>query len=195
MKKVVLFLVLISLFSFEAYSQRYTKSQYRNVTSLTLSLGVNSVGSLGTRNALENLGDFSFSQPFAISIQYRGWSDIFSLEQDFTLNKFKKNAIIDNAPIPKDFTYFSTNTYAKYYFSDRLFPDTYWLDLYAGAGLGIFKIDKVNGSFNLVIGGIAWVTPSIGLSLQGVGKFAFNHKNAGTESNHFQYMFYTVFKL
>lgn len=196
MKKVILVLILIVLFSAESYSQsRYTKEEYRAIKSLTISAGVNTVGSFGTRNPFKYLGEFKFKQPFAVAIQYRGLSDVLSLEQDFTLNKFETNDEIDNVPVPQDFTYFSTNTYVKYYFSRDLFPETYWLDLFTGGGLGIFKIDDVNGSFNLVLGGIAWITPYIGVSIQGVGKFAFNHKDAGFDNNHFQYMFYTVFKL
>ena len=82
----------------------------------------------------------------------------------------------------------------EYYFSDVLF-DADWLDLYAGAGFGIFIIDEVNSSGNLVLGGTIWVTEKIGIRLQGVGKFAVNAKDRQFDNNHFQYMLQAVFKL
>lgn len=195
MKKILLCVVVVLLFGFDSYSQRLSKAQLRGIQSWSISAGVNLVGNLGTRSPFKDLGDFEFKQPFAVAIQYRGLSRLFSLEQDFTLNGFTTSSIIDSEASPEDFTYFSTNTYFKYYFSDNIFPNNTWLDLYAGGGLGLFKVDNVNGSFNLVLGGIAWITPTIGVSLQGVGKFAFNQDDARYSTNHMQYMFYTVFRL
>jgi hypothetical protein len=194
MKKLVLFLVLISLFCFESNSQNLSKRQLRDIEALTISVGVNAVGSLGTQNPFERLGEFEFRQPLAVAIQHR-WTRYLSIEQDFTLNKFNTTSTIDNGSVPENFNYFSTNTYLKYYFSDEFLPNTTWLDLYTGGGLGIFSVDEVNVSGNFVLGGIIWVSPSVGLSLQGVGKFAFNHKESRYDTNHFQYMLYAVFKI
>ncbi len=194
MKKGLLFLIVVFLFSFDSYSQRFSKAEFRDTKTWTLSVGVNAVGSLGTQNPFKDLGKFEFKQPLAVAVQYR-WSKSFSLEQDFTLNKFSTSSTIDNGSVPDDFNFFSTNTYFKYYFSENIFPNALWLDLYTGGGLGVFKVNDVNGSFNLVLGGIAWITPSIGVSLQGVGKFAFNHRNERYATNHIQYMLYTIFRL
>lgn len=170
------------------------KSQYRKITSWTVSVGVNAVGSLGTQNPFKRVDEFEFSQPLAVSVQHK-WSRFFGIEQDITLNKFKTESLIDNGSIPEDFTYFSTNTYVKYYFSEELFPETPWVNLYVGSGLGLFTVDELNGSVNFVLGGIYWINSDIGISFQGVGKFAFNHKDEQYATNHFQYMLSGVFKL
>ena len=155
---------------------------------------VNAVGSLGTQNPFKRVDEFEFSQPLAVSVQHK-WSRFFGIEQDITLNKFKTESLIDNGSIPEDFTYFSTNTYVKYYFSEELFPETPWVNLYVGSGLGLFTVDELNGSVNFVLGGIYWINSDIGISFQGVGKFAFNHKDEQYATNHFQYMLSGVFKL
>ncbi|WP_299338572.1 hypothetical protein [uncultured Psychroserpens sp.] len=197
MKKAVLLLILIALFSFNGNSQSsLTKDQYRNIDSWMISVGVNAVGSLGTRNPVERLDEFEFSQPLALAVEHQ-WSRFLSIEQDFTLNKFKITSRIDNGKLPEEFTYFSTNTYLKYYYSNEIFKNTNlnWLDLYVGGGLGVFSIDEINTSANLLLGGTIWISDNIGIRLQGVGKFAFNHKDNRFDNNHFQYMLQGIFKL
>jgi len=194
MKKIVLLLFCITIVSFDSYSQSLTKNQYRNADAWLVSVGVNATGSLGTRNPFEKLGDFQFKQPLAIAVQHR-WTRLFSIEQDFTMNKFSEMTVIDVTPVPEDFNYFSTNTYIKYYVSDHLFKTATWFDVYTGGGVGVFHIDELNTSANLVLGGTLWISDAIGIRLQGVGKFAFNHKDNRFDNNHFQYMLQGVFKL
>lgn len=193
MKKIILFIILVALISFDGESQ-VNKRDFRSIESWTVSVGVNAVGSLGTRNPVERLGEFEFNQPLALAVENR-WSRFLSIEQDFTLNKFKITSRIDNGRLPEELTYFSTNTYLKYYFGDELFPEALWLDMYAGAGLGIFSIDELNTSANIVLGGSVWVSRTVAIRLQGVGKFAFNHKDNQYDNNHFQYMLQVTFKL
>ncbi|MDG5490157.1 hypothetical protein [Psychroserpens sp. SPM9] len=193
MKKIVLFLLLIVVISYDCSSQSLTKSQLRGEDSWVLSVGVNAIGSLGTRNPVKDLGDFQFKRPFALAIQHR-WSRIFSIEQDFTMNRFTENTIIDGNPVPEDYNYYSTNTYLKYYISDDLFRTATWFDVFVGGGLGVFTIDEFNTSANAVIGGTFWVNQDIGIRLQGVGKFAFNHKDNLFDNNHLQYMIQGVFR-
>ncbi|MFT7049617.1 MAG: hypothetical protein ACJAZK_000204 [Psychroserpens sp.] len=193
MKKIVLFIVFVSLSNFDCYSQQ-SKSQYRDIASWTVSVGVNAVGSLGTQNPFKRVDQFEFSQPLALAVQHK-WSRNFGIEQDITLNKFSTRSVIDNGSVPEEFAYFSTNTYVKYYFSEELLPDYPWINLYVGSGLGIFTVDELNGSVNFVLGGIYWINSDIGVSFQGVSKFAFSHKNERYATNHFQYMLSAVFKL
>ncbi|OUS03495.1 hypothetical protein A9Q86_00860 [Flavobacteriales bacterium 33_180_T64] len=194
MKKTILLLTLISLLSFNSYSQSMTKKQSRDHQSWFLSVGVNAVGSLGTQNPVEKLEEFEFSRPFAIAIQHK-WTEHLSIEQDFTMNQFKVGSTIDNGVVTEKLNYYSTNTYLKYYFSDYLLKNVNWLDMYAGGGLGVFSIDEFNTSANLVLGGTIWINPNIGVRLQSVGKFAFNQKDNRYDNNHFQYMLQAVFKL
>jgi|GEM_PF-1116567 len=199
MKKLVLFLILASIFTFDGQSQITSNTKYDTSDSWEadgpwrLSVGVNAIGSLGERQPFARLGDFQFKNPLALAIENR-WSKYFSLEQGLTFNGYDKGEEIDGGILPEDYTYISTNTYIKYYFSDVLF-DAKWLDLYVGAGFGIFIIDEVNTSGNVALGGTLWVTDKIGVRLQGVGKFAVNAKDRLYDNNHFQYMLQAVFKL
>jgi len=200
MRSLVLFLILVSFINFGGYSQTTSETNYDTSEETDfdgspwkLSVGVNAVGSLGTRQPFARLGDFQFKNPIALAIENR-WSKYFALEQDLTFNGYEVKNEIDGGVLTEDFTYFSTNTYIKYYFSDVLF-DADWLDLYAGAGFGIFVVDELNSSGNLALGGTVWVSDKIGIRLQGVGKFAVNAKDRQFDNNHFQYMLQVVFKL
>ncbi|WCO01155.1 hypothetical protein [Psychroserpens ponticola] len=200
MRNLVLFLMLVSLISFNGNSQTTSDTEYDTTSESDfinapwkLSVGVNSVGSLGTRQPLERLGDFQFKNPLALAIEHK-WSKFFALEQDLTLNGYEAKSQIDNGVLTKDYTYISTNTYVKYYFSDALFAIN-WLDLYTGVGFGLFSVDELNSSGNVVCGGTIWISDKIGVRLQGVGKFAINAKDRQFDNNHFQYMLQAVFKL
>lgn len=197
MKKAVLFLILVALLGFDGYSQSgLTKDQLRNIDTWKISVGVNAVGSLGTRNPVERLDDFEFNRPFAFAVEHQ-WSRFLAIEQDFTFNRFNVTSRIDNGRLPEDFGYFSTNTYLKYYYSNEILKNTTldWLDLFVGGGLGIFTIDELNTSANLVLGGTIWFSDNIGGRLQGIGKFAFNAKDNRFDNNHFQYTLQVIFKL
>lgn len=202
MRNLVLFLFLVSLFTFNGYSQTTSETNYdtseeefveEEDSPWKLSVGVNAVGSLGTRQPFSRLGDFQFKNPLALAIEHK-WSKFFAIEQDLTLNGYEVKNEIDNGVLRDDYFYISTNTYIKYYFSDVLF-EADWLDLYAGAGFGIFSVDELNSSGNLALGGTIWVSEKIGIRLQGIGKFAVNAKDRQFDNNHFQYVMQVVFKL
>jgi hypothetical protein len=194
MKKIVLLLFCVAYVSFDCYSQSMTKKQLRGEDTWVISVGVNAIGSLGTRNPFEKLDEFQFDRPLALAVQHR-WSRLFSIEQDFTMNRFTETTIIDGNPVPEDLNYFSTNTYFKYYISDELFRTATWFDIFVGGGIGLFSIDEFNTSGNLIIGGAFWISDSIGIRLQGVGKFALNHKDNRFDNNHLQYMLQAIFRL
>ncbi len=200
MRKLVFLLSTVLLFSLTAQSQTTSDTKYDNQEDDSygdapwkLSVGVNAVGSLGTRQPFAQLGDFQFKQPLALAIEHK-WSKDFALEQDITLNGYESENRIDNAVLTEDYFYFSTNTYIKYYFDNLMF-DAKWLDLYAGAGFGIFVVDELNSSGNLALGGTVWFSEKIGARVQGVGKFAVNADDRQFDNNHFQYMLQLVFKL
>ena len=200
MRNLVLFLILVSLFTFDGHSQTTSNTEYDTTSESDfinapwkLSVGVNAVGSLGTRQPFARLDEFQFKNPFALAIEHK-WSKFFAIEQDLTINGYEVNSEIDGGILKEDYTYISTNTYIKYYFSDVLFAAN-WLDLYAGAGFGIFSVNELNSSGNLALGGTVWVSDNIGIRLQGVAKFAVNAKDRQFDNNHFQYMLQAVFKL
>ncbi len=163
-----------------------------------LSVGVNTVANFGTRNPLEDLNDnsgrFAFKQPVAIAIERRWFQNVY-IEQDISLNGFSEDKFIDNGTPDKDLFYFSTNTSLKYYFDDLIFRNTDWLNLYAGAGIGIFNIEELNTSLNVVFGTVVWVSDNVGIRLGTMGKFAFDADNRQYDNNHYQFFLQGVFKL
>lgn len=191
MRKLILFLVLVSLIGFDATSQSKFADRV-NDDVWKLSIGVNAVGSLGERQPFSRIDEFEFNRPFAIGVEGR-WTKYFYIEQDFTMNQFDSE--IDNGVLRETYNYYSTNTYLKYYFSESLFQNADWLDLFVGTGLGLFIVENVNGSGNVLLGGTVWIKPKFGVRLQGIGKFAFDASDKVYDNNHLQYTFQVIFKL
>ncbi len=191
MRKLILFLVLVSLIGFDASSQSKFADRV-NDDVWKLSIGVNAVGSLGERQPFSRIDEFEFNRPFAIGVEGR-WNKYFYIEQDFTMNQFDSE--IDNGQLRETFNYYSTNTYLKYYFSESLFKNADWIDMFVGTGLGLFIVEEVNGSGNALLGGTLWIKPKFGVRLQGIAKFAFDASDKVYDNNHFQYTFQLIFKL
>jgi len=191
-----LLFALIILGGILAEGQSMSKQAFRRSQSdFILSAGVNALGNLGTRNPVEDLGDFSLQNPVILGFEYK-WFDFLSIEQDFIFNGYDEGEFTDNAILNDDVLYFSTNTNVKFYFSDYLY-DANWVDLYIATGLGIFTIDKVNSSFNVLGGVNFWVnrTRTIGIRLQSAGKFAFNHPDRRVDNNHWIHSIQATFRL
>ncbi|HLT34181.1 MAG TPA: hypothetical protein VKZ98_10355 [Aquaticitalea sp.] len=190
MKRIIL-IIFVTFIGISTYAQNPGNDWL-------LSVGVNTVANFGTQNPLEDVNDnidrFAFKHPVAIGIERR-WTKHLYIEQDFTLNGFKENEFIDNGVPDKDLTYFSTNTTLKYYFDDLLFRNTDWLNLYAGAGVGIFNIHELNTSVNVALGTVIWVSEKVGIRLGTLGKFAIDHDERQYDNNHYQFMLQGVFKL
>ncbi|MFK7783326.1 hypothetical protein [Psychroserpens sp.] len=200
MRNLVLFLFLVSLVTFSGQSQTTSDTEYDTSSESDyidspwkISVGVNAVGSLGTRQPFARLDEFQFRNPLALAVEHK-WSKYFAIEQDLTLNGYEVKNEIDGGSLKEDYFYISTNTYIKYYFSDALFT-LEWLDLYAGAGFGVFSVNELNSSGNLALGGTVWISEKIGIRIQGIGKFAVNAKDRQFDNNHFQYVVQAVFKL
>jgi hypothetical protein len=186
MKKLVICL-FIGLMAWSSQAQRFDTGWY-------FSAGFNAVGNLGTRNPVENLGDFAFRTPFAVAFENK-WSREFAIEQDLSFNGFKKGVAIDNGTPDKTLTYFSTNTNFKWYFTDYIFPEEDWLDVYVGAGVGLFTIEELNTSGNISVGAAYWFSEYFGVRLQTTAKFAVNAKNREFDNNHWQHFVQAVFRL
>jgi len=163
------------------------------------SLGMNAINSLGSKNPVKSPGDWAFRFPLSASVETR-WAEYFSLEIAFNLNGFKADSPIDAAgPTDENLTYLSLDTSLKYYFGEYILPETEQIDFYASAGLGYFKIQDSNISVNVGGGVLYWfdARKSFGIKAQGVGKFAFDHKNTGNEypNNHFQYSLQLMYRM
>ncbi len=164
-----------------------------------ISVGVNTINSLGTKNPLESPSDWAFKTPISASIETR-WTDLFALEVGLSLNGFESGSPLANGgPTEKDITYFAIDTSFKYYFGEYIFPRQEWIDFYVNAGLGLFIIDNANLSLNLGGGVVFWLSQShrFGIKAQALGKFAVNHRDAGKiyANNHFQYSLQGIFRL
>lgn len=190
MKKVILIL-FVSFFGISTYAQNPGNDWM-------LSVGINTVANFGTRNPFKDISDntsrFAFKYPIAVSIEKK-WTRDFYIEQDFSTNGFKESEFIDNGTPDKDLFYFSTNTTLKYYFDDLLFRNSDWLNLYVGTGVGIFNIEELNISGNVVLGTIVWVSDNVGIKLGTMGKFAVNADSRQYDNNHYQFFLEGVFKL
>lgn len=164
-----------------------------------LSVGLNTINSLGTKNPFADPGDWAFKFPLTASIETR-WYDTFTIELGFSLNSFKEGKRIDAAQsLPENVTYFSVDTAFKYYFGEAIFPNTEWIDFYGSAGIGFFALDEGNISFNAGGGVMFWFGRSqkYGMKLQGLGKFAVDHSNNSSAypNNHFQYSLSALIRL
>ncbi len=102
---------------------------------------------------------------------------LFAVSLLQTVNKWKADkGIIDGIVVTEDQSYFAIDAGLKFYF-DEYFLDADWLDLYAEGGLGYFHERESGMSGNLGFGGILWISQSLGLNLQGIGKFAGKDNN------------------
>lgn len=188
MKKIVTCL-LISVIGYTLHAQRFNVYE----SNWKVSVGVNALGNLGTKNPVEKLDQYAFKFPLAVAMEYQ-WDEEFAAELDLNLNGFEAGKFLDNGIPSKDLTYFSTNANFKWYFEDYIF-NAEWLDLYAMGGLGIFQMSELNSSFNLSGGVQFWVSDYVALRLQSTGKFAFNSKGNQYANNHWQHLLQVVFRL
>lgn len=190
MKKIVFcFLILVIGFTYTAEAQRF--HTYEN--EWKVSVGLNVVGSLGTRNPVEKLNEFAFRFPLIAAIEFQ-WTEHFAVEQDISINGFKKGKIFDGGRFSdKDLTYFSSDTSLKWYFSKYLY-DYEELELYLSAGVGIFHMDELNTSANLTGGLQYWFDDNIAIRLQATGKFATSPKSHKFSNNHFQHAIQVLFR-
>lgn len=164
-----------------------------------LSVGLNTVNSLGSKNPFADPGDWAYKFPLAVSIEGK-WFDLFSIEVAASLNGFNADDRLDGAGPPEDdITYFAVDTALKYYFGEYIFPEADWIDFYGSAGLGMFFLDDTNISLNAGGGVQFWLNrkQSVGIKAQGVAKFAIDHSNRGQvyPNNHFQYNLMLVFRI
>lgn len=186
-KTALLFIFALTFISF-SFGQRYP-----NRSEFQVSLGLNTIANLGTQSPIEDIDKWAFSTPFAIGVEYK-WSDLFGVEEVFSFNKFSDNSIIDGRFINEEFSYFSADTHIKYYFGEH-FLDSEFIELFAKGGVGLFKLNETNGSFNFGGGITYWIRENIGISGQGVGKFAFDSSNKLYDSNHFQFSLMFTYRL
>lgn len=188
MRKSLLTTILIC-FALNAFSQDSNKEWFASV-------GLNAINSNGSQSPLNGMGDWANGIPFSAAIEL-GWTSGFSIEQSFTVNKFKEGDLIDTVILTEDYTYISFDTHVKYYFGKHIFPKWEWFDIYANAGIGFFAIDNSNVSGNLGGGLQFWFNrrQTIGVRFQTIAKFAFDHKESGIDNNHFQNHIQLIFAL
>lgn len=190
MRKLLLLTALLTL-SFNSFSQGKSGS-----TEWFASFGLNAINSQGSQSPVGKIGDWAINIPVSLAVEV-GWESGFSVEQAFTLNSFAKGDEIDGAELLEDYTYYSFDTHAKYYFGKHIFPSADWIDFYGNAGVGFFKVDNTNISLNLGGGALVWLNrrQTIGIRAQVIAKFALDHADSGFDNNHFQTHLQAIFAL
>ncbi|WP_111682138.1 hypothetical protein [Winogradskyella tangerina] len=191
MRKLVLLLTLLLAFSFNSNGQAS-----RSDKEWFASVGLNAINSQGTRSPVGKMDEWAINIPISLAVEV-AWTSGLSIEQSFTINSFSEGDIIDNGVLREDFTYFSFDTHAKYYFGKHIFPQVDWIDFYGNAGVGFFNIDETNVSLNLGGGVLFWLNrrQTIGIRAQVIGKFALDHSESGFDNNHFQTHLQAIFAL
>ncbi len=192
MRKLFLPTLLLALaINFNSYGQAS-----RSDTEWFASVGLNAINSQGTQSPFGNIGDWHINIPVSLAVEV-AWTSGLSIEQAFTLNSFAEGDQIDNITLTEDFTYFSFDTHAKYYFGQHIFPSVDWIDFYGNAGVGFFNVDETNVSLNLGGGVLVWLNrrQTIGIRAQIIGKFALDHKDSGFDNNHYQTHIQAIFAL
>lgn len=182
---------LMLLFAISSYGQA-SKSD----SEWFASVGLNAINSQGTQSPVGDMGDWAINIPISLAVEV-AWTSGLSIEQAFTINSFAEGDIIDGVVLQEDFTYFSFDTHAKYYFGKHIFPSVDWLDFYGNAGVGFFNIDETNVSLNLGGGVLFWLNrrQTIGIRAQVIGKFALDHAESGFDNNHYQTHIQAIFAL
>lgn len=177
-------LIFCLLFFGFGYSQEENIKELPSLSKRWIAkLGVNMVRSAGDGSPLGSFSENAFSNPLALGIEYKV-NDVIAVSLLQTVNKWKAGeGIIDGVTVSEDQTYFAVDAGLKFYY-DEYFLDADWMDLYAEGGFGYFHEKESSISGNLGLGGILWLSPSLGLNLQGIGKFSGKDNN---HTNHFQY--------
>jgi hypothetical protein len=190
MRKLLILIALLT-FSFNSFSQGTSST-----SEWFASIGLNGINSQGSQSPVGKIGDWAINIPVSLALEV-GWTSGFSIEQAFTLNSFAKGDEIDNVELQEDYTYYSFDTHAKYYFGKHIFPSADWIDFYGNAGVGFFHIDNTNISLNLGGGVLVWLNrrQTIGIRGQVISKFALDHSKSGLDNNHFQTHIQAIFAL
>ena len=183
MKKLILFFCLMS-FVF-GFSQDNTEDPLPSLSKRWMAkFGVNMVRSGGDNSPFGSFSENAFSNPFSIGIEYK-ISDLFAVSLMQSVNKWVAGEdVIDGRVFEEDISYFSLDAGLKFYF-DEYFLDATWLDFYAEGGFGFFNEREGGISGNFGFGSILWMSPSLGINLQGIAKFA---GKGNQHTNHFQYL-------
>jgi hypothetical protein len=98
-----------------------------------------------------------FKTPFAVSGE-KQWNRDWTVELAINVNGINEGQDFDPGPAPEDFTYFSLDAMAKWYFGRQIFRRGYdKIDFYLNGGLGFFTIDQSNVSVNFGGGVLFWL--------------------------------------
>ncbi len=181
MKKIIL---IFCLFSFVfSFSQEETVKDLPSLSKRWMvKFGINMVRSAGDGAPIGKFSENAISNPIALGLEYK-INDEISVSLLQTVNKWKADeGVIDGIIISEDQSYFAVDAGIKFYF-DEYFLDDDWLDLYIEGGAGYFHERESGISGSIGLGGILWLSQSLGLNLQGIGKFS----GKEVPTNHFQY--------
>lgn len=184
MRKLMQFVLVLMLCTWYGFSQSTPTDKLPTTSKKWIAkLGINMVRSAGDGSVLGSFEENAFAEPLSLGIEYK-LNDHFSVGLLQSFNKWKADkGILDGVLLTEDQSYFSLDASLKFYFDDYL-VDADWLNLYLDGGVGYFSERDSSVSGNIGLGGILWVSESVGFNLQGMAKFA--GKN-NIPTNHIQY--------
>lgn len=202
MKKVITILILcISFIGFAQDSEDSSKDSSKEINRWTFKAGVNVIdnsGDVQLFNAFNSLNENAFGgTPIVLGVEKR-INNLFGFQLEGSFNTWEAPyGVIDGYKLVNDESYASLDASVKFY-GNQLFENPLkldWLDLYAIAGLGAFKINEVSPTFNYGAGAAVWISESVGLNFDIVGKKLLTSSDVKFTSSHVQYSFGVVFKL
>ena len=113
-------------------------------------------------------------------------------------NTFKaSDAVIDGTNLMVDQDYFATDLNIKYQFVKK-YTEKFELsrfDIYVQGGLGMFKINESGATANFGGGLTYWLSPSLGINVESVGKWTLESDPAQFDTNHFQHFLGLAYRL
>ena len=193
MKKILTLLMTLAIFT--SVSAQFNEGEWR------LSAGLNAINDLDSQNPFNSPDEWIFNSiPLAVGVEYAIDSD-FVIELMGTFNKFNNDDLgVEAGPLEKKFFYFSSDASLKYNWGQLLLPRRNRLELTANAGVGFYRVEDTNMTFNVGGGALWWLTDdkNVGLRAQTLAKFGkkedINQDFIGN-NRHFQWHLQAVFVL
>jgi hypothetical protein len=155
--------------------------------------GINFIDNSATTNneflKTKNWNTIPFISSFSVD---RKLENNIAIGANLSMNQYEADNLQNGSLISRDLTYFVINAHAKYTF-DQHIVDVKWFDAAVLAGAGLGWLDGENNQFlNTGLTLDFWLSSTVGMRLQTVGKFAID--NDQLFNNHIQHTAEFIFK-
>jgi OmpA-OmpF porin, OOP family len=191
-KEVLLAMLFANIFITYSQTPQLTEKDSTIVSSWIAGIGFNAVDDSGREfdRLLDVESEWS-AVPFPSRLSIgKYFKNGLGVEAIASYNKYKKDKIVDGAPIANDKDYFSIDSRLSYDLN-KVVGETGWFDPYVGAGIGYTHAnDNARGTFNGVLGFRTWFSDRIGLDFNSSGKWSMN----SNYTNHLQHAVGVVYR-